>query len=209
MKFNRGQWLAHFFCLLPLCVVVFNFFQGSLTANPIQYLTIKSGRTAINLLIITLMGTPLKTIFGLSAFISIRKITGIYALFYALMHFFVFAVLDFGFRPDWMIDEIRYKPFLQIGLVGLVILIVLGITSLNSIKKVLKNFWKPVQRTVYLASGLGILHHLLAVKGDLFIPLLQFFLFAALMLLRLRFVRSRMIFHSEQLTRLNQFLLSN
>ena len=180
-----------------------------MSANPIQFLTLRSGRTSIYLLLFTLLASPMINIFGLTAFIQIRKITGLYALFYALLHFLIYVMLDFQLNFGWVLDEILNKPFLQIGLGSLLILLLLGITSLNLIKRLLKSNWKHIQRLVYPAAGLSIIHNFMAAKGDKFIPLLQFFLFIILLILKIKAINRTVSSPPHLFKIINQFLLSS
>ena len=146
MKPNRGQIIAHFLCLLPFLVLLIAYFNDSLTANPIQSLTLSSGRTAVNLLTFTMACRPVSNLFGLNAFFKIRIITGLYAFFYAVLHFFVFIGLDFGFNWVWILDEIQQKPFIQIGLIALILLVPLTITSINKVREKMGGSWQILQR---------------------------------------------------------------
>ena len=208
MKFNRGQILANLVCQIPFYLFVIDLIIGNLTANPIQAVTLRSGSTSINLLLFTLMCTPLSRLFGLTSFIQIRKITGLYSLFYAVLHFLVFAVIDFELKINWIIEEIRYKPFLQIGLGSLTILIILGLTSIKFIKNKTKKIWKPVQRLIYLAAGLSILHNFLAAKGNILLPVFQMVIFILLMLIRIKPFMTRLVFKFKIFDKINQYLLS-
>lgn len=208
MKFNRGQILANLVCQIPFYLFIIDLFLRNLTANPIQAITLRSGRTSINLLLFTLMCTPLNNLFGLSSFIQIRKITGLYSLFYAVLHFLVFTVIDFELKINWIIEEIRYKPFLQIGLGSLTILIILGLTSIRSIKNKTKKLWKPIQRLIYIAAGLSILHNFLAAKGNITLPVIQMVFFILLMLIRLKPFSSRLLFKFKIFDKINQCLLT-
>ena len=209
MKLNRGQLLTHIFSLMPVLLTLVDISNGNLSANPIQFLTLRSGRTSIYLLLFTLLASPMINIFGLTAFIQIRKITGLYALFYALFHFLIYVMLDFQLNFSWVIDEISNKPFLQIGLGSLLILLLLGITSLNLIKRSLKRNWKHIQSLVYPAAGLAIIHNFMAAKGDKFIPLLQIFIFTILLILKIKAINRTVTFTPLIFNKINQFLLSN
>ncbi len=132
----------------------------------------RTGRTAITLLVLSLACTPIRNFFGLTSFLKIRKTLGLFAFLYAALHFTIFAVLDYQLNLAWIMDEIRIKPFIQIGLAALVLLIPLAITSINSFQKRLGKTWKALHRIVYLAVVLVVFHYLLAVKGDTIKPLI-------------------------------------
>lgn len=185
MKPTRGQIIAHFLCLLPFLVLLIAFYNDSLTANPIQALTLRSGRTAVNLLMFTMACRPLSNLLGLSAFFKIRVITGVYAFFYALLHFLVFAGLDFGFNLEWILEEIQQKPFIQIGLLALILLFPLAVTSINKVRKKMGGSWRVLHRIVYFISLLAIIHYLMASKGDILLPIIYGLILSILLLFRL------------------------
>lgn len=185
MKRTQGQYITHALCLVPLLYLAADYYLTGLTANPIQAATLVTGRTALNLTLLTFACSPIKDLFHLSAMIPIRKTLGLYAFFYATLHFLIFAGLDFEFNFQWIIEEIRFKPFIQIGLAALVLLIPLAVTSINLLRKKLGKYWGYLHKTVYLVGILVIIHFLQASKGDIGVPLVYAAVFIFLMLLRL------------------------
>jgi sulfoxide reductase heme-binding subunit YedZ len=208
MKITRGQIFTHILCLLPISILIAGYFRNALTANPIQSLTLRSGHTAVNLLMLTLACRPLSNIFGFTALMKIRVILGIYAFFYALFHFLVFAGLDFEFNLDWIWEEIRFKPFIQIGLASLVLLIPLAITSTMSIRKRMGKTWQLLHRLAYVAAALSVLHYLMASKGDFIIPAVYGAVLVILLILRLLpFNKIKLKSQPQWLSNINRFLL--
>ena len=137
MKLTRIQIIVNLLSLLPAIITGFLLIQGSLSANPIQTVTVITGRTAIYLLIFSLFCTPLNNIFKMSVFIRIRKNVGLYAFYYSLVHFLIFSVIDYELNLSWILPELTQKPFLQIGLAALTLLLTLALSSLQTIKKLL------------------------------------------------------------------------
>jgi sulfoxide reductase heme-binding subunit YedZ len=88
IRVTRIQFLCHVLCLVPLLLLVYDALNNQLTANPIREIAIRTGRTAITILLISLLSTPLNNILGLISFGSIRIILGLYAAFYASLHLF-------------------------------------------------------------------------------------------------------------------------
>jgi sulfoxide reductase heme-binding subunit YedZ len=208
MKITRGQIFTHILCLLPISILIAGYFRNALTANPIQSLTLRSGHTAVNLLMLTLACRPLSNIFGFTALMKIRVILGIYAFFYALFHFLVFAGLDFEFNLDWIWEEIRFKPFIQIGLASLVLLIPLVITSTMRIRKSMGKTWQFLHRLAYVAAALSVLHYLMASKGDFIIPAVYGAVLVILLILRLLpFNKINLKSQPQWLSNINRFLL--
>jgi sulfoxide reductase heme-binding subunit YedZ len=187
MKFQitRIQFLCHILCLLPFLFLVYGALNNQLTANPIREIAIRTGRTAITILLISLLSSPLNNIFGLSSFSSIRRTLGLYAVFYALLHFANFIGLDYSFDWGEIILVIQKQIFLIIGLIAFALLIPIAITSLPNLQSSLGKWWKRLHQLVYLAALLAILHFFLAVKANNLLPLITLFSFLILMALRI------------------------
>lgn len=208
MKFTRGQLITIVLCLIPFIWIVYASQTNALSANPIQDATLRTGRNAILLLWLSLVCTPLRNLFGLSALIPIRKILGLFSFFSALLHFLIFAVLDYELNPNWIQAEFQQKPFLRIGLIALITLLLLAMTSFRSIQKKMKKWWQRLHRLVYPLSILVIWHYYLASKGDIIIPLVYTVVLIILILLRLPPLSKISISSKPRwLREVNQFLL--
>ena len=209
MKPTRGQLIAAILCLMPLAFLLVEWRNGSLSANPIEALTQRTGRTAVILLLASLACTPLRKLLGLSALLPVRKTLGLAAFGYAALHFLVFAGLDFEFNLNWILPEIRQKFFIQIGLIALALLIPLAATSMRRLQRSLGRVWGQLHRLAYLIMALVLWHYYLASKGDILLPLIYLVIFAILMLFRIPPLSKISIGRKPRvLQRLNQFLLS-
>ena len=173
IQITRIQFLCHILCLLPLIFLIYSAFNNQLTANPVREIAIRTGRTAITILLISLLITPLYNILGLSSFSSIRRLLGLYAAFYALLHFANFIGLDYSFDWSEIYKTISQQTFLLIGLVAFLLIIFLTITSLPNLQRSLGLAWKRIHRLVYLAAPLIILHFFLAVKANFLLPIIS------------------------------------
>jgi sulfoxide reductase heme-binding subunit YedZ len=200
MKPTRGQIFTSILCLLPISLLGIYFFSDQLTANPIQALTLQTGRISIYLLLLTLICSPIRNLTQLSALMPIRKTLGLFSFFYALSHFLVFIILDYQLHWEWIQQEIGSKPFLQIGLLAVTILFFLAVTSFRNIQKNLGKKWSVIHKLVYPATGLVIIHIFLTAKGDYSFPIQLSILFSTLMILRL------LPFKNKQAQRLPSFL---
>jgi methionine sulfoxide reductase heme-binding subunit len=190
-RFSRLQILAHLGALLPLAWLSWDYFQGNLSVNPIQDITLRTGKAALVLLVLSLACTPANTYFGWRQALSIRRALGLYAFGYAFTHFLIFIGLDYGF--DWALLrlEIVEKPYVWVGSAALSILFILAITSTNGWKKRLGKSWKRLHRLVYPAAVLVIVHFawvkkgdILALQGDIVQPLLFGLLVVTLLVAR-------------------------
>jgi methionine sulfoxide reductase heme-binding subunit len=178
-------------------VLVYDFFTNNLTANPIEAATQRSGNIALALLTACLACTPLDILFDFPAVLPLRKTLGLYAFFYAALHLLIYT-FDYGFDWHVILASLWQKPFIFVGLLAFLILLVLAITSFKWwIIKLGKN-WKMLQRLVYAAGLLVVLHNAWALKVDFFKlrgniqqPLTYGLLILILLVLRLPPVRAR------------------
>ena len=183
-------------CLVPAGILAVMFAQGQLGPNPIQILERRTGDIALALLLISLSFTPIRVITGFNRGVKYRRITGLYAFYYAAAHFLVYLGLDYGFDFALVWQTILQTRYLWFGGVALLILTTMAITSTDGWKLRLRRNWRRIHRLVYLASLLALIHFALAKKGDLLhlsgeelFPFLGLVVWAVLMIVRLPPVR--------------------
>jgi sulfoxide reductase heme-binding subunit YedZ len=188
--------LVHLLGLLPLASLGLAALTGGLSVNPIQDIEQRLGRAALYLLLASLSVTPLTSLSGWRALPPRRRALGLYAFLYASLHFFTFAVIDYGFDLPEILRLIGEKPFILAGFAAGLLLLLLAATSINRVMRRLGKRWKELHRLVYPAGMLVILHYAWAKKGSLFElsgdilqPLLLGLLLLVLLFLRLPAVR--------------------
>ena len=185
-------------CLIPLGLLVWRGFTGGLTANPIEYITHRTGDWTLRFLLIALAVTPLRRLTGWAALASFRRMFGLFAFFYVVLHFSTYLVLDFFFAFDLILDDIVERRYVTAGFTGFVLLIPLAVTSTQSmIRRLGGRRWRRLHRLVYLAATAGVVHYLWLVKIDIRPPLIYAAILAALFGVRLWFrfanKRSRLV----------------
>lgn len=164
--------------------------SGGLTVNPIQELTQRTGKYALAFLLLCLACSPLNSLVGFRSAIKVRRALGLYAFFYASLHFSIFLVLDYGLDFALIEEAVFKKRFALVGFSAFVILTILAVTSTRGWKKRLGKKWKWLHRSVYLAGSLVIVHYIWAVKADIRVPLLYGFVLLILLSLRMQRVRN-------------------
>lgn len=181
--------LAHAGALTPLALLIWNFFHDQLTANPIQYITFRTGKTALVLLVLALACTPLNVLFGLKQAVALRKPFGLYAFLYAALHFLTFVGLDYQFDPELLKEAIFKKRYALVGFAAFLALLPLAVTSTRGWMRRLGKNWKRLHRLVYLAALLAVVHFVWLVKSDVREPLAYGAGVIVLLALRLKPVR--------------------
>ncbi|HUV89519.1 MAG TPA: protein-methionine-sulfoxide reductase heme-binding subunit MsrQ [Anaerolineae bacterium] len=190
LKAHWLQILTHVGALLPLAILAWDYAQNQLTANPIREITIRTGRSAIVLLLLSLACTPIYTLFGFAPVLRLRRPLGLYAFLYAGLHGLTFVGLDYGFDLVLIGQELLQKRFVQVGVLAFLILVPLAITSTRGWVARLGKNWKRLHRLVYLAALLAGVHFLWAVKANVRVPLLYGAVLAVLLVARIPAVQN-------------------
>jgi sulfoxide reductase heme-binding subunit YedZ len=189
LKKYRLQILTHVGALIPMVRLVWHAVNGNLSVNPIQDATLRTGRPALVLLVLTLSITPLNTVFGFRQLLRIRRWLGLYAFFYASVHFIIFIGLDYGLDIELLKEAIFEKPYALVGFATGLILLALALTSTKGWMRRLGRWWKRLHKFIYLAAVLAVVHFLWLVKSDIRVPLLYGAIVILLLAIRIPQVR--------------------
>ena len=175
-------------CLMPLLLIIGDLFEitGTLGANPIENMQDRFGIWGLRFIVTVLMISPLRSITGFTWITQFRRMIGLYAFFYVLMHFLVWLLLEQSLLMSAIIEDIATRPFITIGFIALLILLALASTSTMKIRKKMGNSWVRLHSSIYLASILGVWHFWWQVKKDITEPLIYAIIISILLLYRLR-----------------------
>jgi sulfoxide reductase heme-binding subunit YedZ len=182
------RWLhaaVHLGALVSLLVLVAQYGLGGLSVDPIRDVELRTGRTALTCLVLSLACTPLSLVTGWRAVRGLRRPVGLYAASYVGLHFLAFAAWDYGLQFGLIWLDLRSNRFLQVGLAALAIVAVLAVTSLRPLVRRMGRAWKWVHRLAYAAGLLAALHFYWAVKADRRVPILYGAIVVLLLVLRL------------------------
>jgi sulfoxide reductase heme-binding subunit YedZ len=144
--------------LLPLLINVWLAAQDKLGANPIESLTRSSGDWTLYFLTLTLTITPLRRLSGQNWLQALRRMLGLFAFFYACLHFTTFVWFDHFFDLAEIGRDVWKRPFITVGFAALVLLIPLAVTSTHAMQRRLGRRWSQVHRLVYGVALLALLH---------------------------------------------------
>ena len=159
-------------CFIPLGLLGFNAYTDNLGANPIEVITRSTGTWTLVFLLLTLAVTPLRKLSGWQGLIKLRRMLGLYAFFYACLHFTTYVWLDQFFDWQGMIQDVVKRPFITAGLTSFMLLIPLALTSTTGMIRRLGKHWQALHRLVYLIALGGVVHYLWLVKADRRQPLI-------------------------------------
>jgi sulfoxide reductase heme-binding subunit YedZ len=170
--------------LVPLAWLLcgaFNLFGESLGADPVKKLEHEFGKTALNFLLLTLLVTPVKNLAGLPQVLRLRRMLGLFAFFYVVLHFTVYLVLDLELNFRTLFADIAKRPYITIGFAALLLLIPLAVTSTNRMMRRLGRRWQKLHRLIYVIAVLGVWHFYWQVKRDVREPLIYAAILAVLL----------------------------
>jgi methionine sulfoxide reductase heme-binding subunit len=159
-----GVFLA---CLVPAGQLVYNAFTDNLGANPIEAITRFTGSWALIFLLATLSVTPLRKISRWNDLIKFRRMLGLFAFFYALLHFTTYIVLDHFFDFQVIVKDIYKRPYVTAGFTAFVLMIPLAITSTSGMIRRLGRRWQQLHYAVYLVAIAAVVHFYWLVKADI------------------------------------------
>jgi sulfoxide reductase heme-binding subunit YedZ len=164
---SRIPWkiVAWIVCLAPLATLGYRAATDGLGANPISFVTNWLGDWTLRLVLASLAMTPLRILFGLSWPLAFRRLLGLFAFFYASLHFSVWIVLDHFFDWRQMSADILKRPYITVGMTALTLMIPLAATStVAAIRRLGGKNWQRLHRLAYVIGICGVLHYLWLAK---------------------------------------------
>ncbi|MFC1847408.1 sulfite oxidase heme-binding subunit YedZ [Chloroflexota bacterium] len=189
-RINVIRIVVHIAAALPLIILIWDFTQGNLTANPIQEIQLRTGTIAINLLMLSFACTPISILTGFKQVLSLRAPLGIYAFIYALLHFINFLGIDYGFNLVLIREDLLEKRYAIAGFASFILLLLLASTSIKQLRQRLGKKWRRLHWLVYPAVTLAVTHYLWQAKADIRPPLIYGGVLVILIAIRLPVVRT-------------------
>ena len=179
-----------FLSSIPFIIIIAKIFLDQLGPEPIKEITHHTGEWTLLFLVFTLSMSPLKRFTNLNIWISIRRMLGLFAFFYASIHMLSYVGLDYRFDFEPLINDVLKKKFVFIGFSAWLLLIPLAITSSDKMVRLLKQNWKKLHKLIYVISIFGVLHFIWLSKTIFFKPLIFLIILIILLLFRINFSKS-------------------
>lgn len=171
--------------VLPVVYMINGVLSDMLGANPIEKLLHLSGFWTLTFLMITLVVSPVRKLSGWNKVIKFRRMLGLFAFFYALLHFLIYLTLDRQLNWPEIVEDISKRPYITVGFTALLLLIPLAVTSTKGWMSRLGKRWQKLHRLVYIITLAGIIHFWWLVKKDISEPLIFAAIFGGLMIFRI------------------------
>lgn len=159
-------------CLAPLAAIIWPFLRGYTLANPLEFIQHGTGDWTLRFLVITLTITPLRQLLRMPELIRFRRMLGLFAFFYACLHFTTYLGFDkiFDLREIW--KDVYKRPFITVGFLAFTLLIPLAITSTAGwIRRLGGRRWRILHRAIYISAACGVIHYYWLVKSAVIRPL--------------------------------------
>jgi sulfoxide reductase heme-binding subunit YedZ len=177
-------------CLTPAGLLIWRAFTDGLGANPIEFITLRTGFWTLVLIMVTLAVTPVRRVTGWHRIIQFRRMLGLFAFFYATLHFLTYVTLDLFFDFSAVAADIVKRPYITVGFTAFLLLVPLALTSTKgSIRRLGRN-WLRLHRLLYVSAALAVLHFYWkkSAKSDIAEPLIFAGILAVLLLFRVIYV---------------------
>lgn len=156
--------------LTPFLWLAYRAYQGNLGINPAETLQLDTGGWALNFLITTLAITPIRRLTGWNRLIQYRRMLGLFAFFYASLHFLTYLVLDQYFAFGEMLRDVAKRPFITAGFLAFVLMIPLALTSTKGWIRRLGRRWQMLHRLIYVSGVAAAIHYVWKVKVAVGLP---------------------------------------
>ena len=171
--------------LVPLAILALDFWRDALGANPLEFFTRTTGMLTLIFLTLSLAVTPVRKLTGYNFLSHFRKMLGLYAFFYGLVHLLAYVWFDHFFDPAAIVADTLKRPFVTLGMASFFLMVPLAATSTNAaIKRMGAARWKMLHRLAYAAAIAGVAHYWLLVKVIDTVPLAFAVVITVLLLMR-------------------------
>lgn len=162
-------------CITPFALVLLRAFGVgglSLGANPVAELIDTLGKTALNILLVTLAVSPLRRLTKWNALVVFRRMLGLFSFFYLCLHFTAYAVLDLRLAWSTIFVDVTQRPYTVAGMLALLLMIPLAVTSTRGFQRRLKRNWSRIHMSTYVVGVLAVTHYVWQTRLDLLEPLI-------------------------------------
>ena len=183
---SRIKPIIFVFLLLPSLIWTYQFVVGSLGVNPIEKLMHSLGEFALRLIIATLLLSSLAQFKYFRSLQMVRRMIGLFAFYYVLLHLTTYVVLDHYFNWKFLLKDVLKRPFITLGFISFLLLVPLALTSTKAmVKKLTYKVWKNIHKLIYVVAPLATMHFFLLTKADKKEPMIYLLIIFILLVWRI------------------------
>ncbi|HEV8428536.1 MAG TPA: protein-methionine-sulfoxide reductase heme-binding subunit MsrQ [Pyrinomonadaceae bacterium] len=158
--------------LIPLVLLLWDLYHKRVGPNPLEFATRTTGMLTLVFLSLTIAVTPFRKIFGINSLVKVRRMLGLFAFFYGVLHLLTYVWFDRFFNLISVVQDVGRRPFILAGMIAFVLMVPLAVTSTNKmVKRLGGKRWAVLHRLVYLSAIAGVVHFWMLVKSDIRLPL--------------------------------------
>jgi methionine sulfoxide reductase heme-binding subunit len=158
--------------VVPLALLLWDVYRDRVGANPLEYATRTTGMLTLVFLTLTLAVSPLRQVFKRNGLIKFRRMLGLFAFFYGLLHLLTYVAFDRYFNLRTVPADVWARPFIAVGMLAFFLMFPLAVTSTTKmVKRLGGKTWRTLHRLVYVAAIAGVIHFWLLVKSDTRLPI--------------------------------------
>jgi len=201
-NFTLLQIAAHLGSWIPLVLLMWDYWRGNLGPDIIREATLRTGKVALVLLVLSLACTPVNILLRYRPALKLRRPLGLYSFMYASIHFAIFIGVDYFFNFSLIKDALLDKRYALAGLGAGLILLILAITSTNAWKRRLGKIWTHLHKLVYVAGVLAVVHFIWLVKQGVLEPWIWAGILVSLLVIRIKPIKQ---FVSERNQKIDKF----
>ncbi|MBO9489195.1 protein-methionine-sulfoxide reductase heme-binding subunit MsrQ [Endozoicomonas sp. G2_1] len=176
--------VIHLAALIPLVYTYYLAIIDQLGGDPVEAILHFTGIGALNILLLSLLISPLAKRFKQAYILQTRRLVGLYAFAYALFHILSFLFFEVQFNWQLFVDEIIQRPYITVGMLAFTVLLLLAVTSVSALKRKMGKRWQQLHNWVYPAAILAAVHFYWSVKSELIEPSIYLVMVAVLLALR-------------------------
>lgn len=187
-KFWNGRYakpITFVLCLVPLAILAWRWETNGLGINRIETVARYTGNWTIRFLLLSLCITPLKRLPGQSGMIRLRRMIGLFAFFYGVLHALHYYALDVQWNTEIMMEDLTTRRFFIAGMTALALMVPLALTSFNrAIRWMGGKRWQLLHRLAYVSAAAGVIHFFWQGKAALWTPIYYGLFLGVLLLYR-------------------------
>jgi methionine sulfoxide reductase heme-binding subunit len=161
---KTAKTLVFLACATPAVWLAVRTLTGRLGINPVEDLELTTGIWALRFLVFTLLVTPVRRVTGWNRIIQYRRMLGLFAFFYASVHFAIYIGVDQFFAFEFILKDVAKRPFITMGFTAFVLMIPLAVTSTKGWIRRLGRRWQVLHRLIYVSGACAAIHYLWKVK---------------------------------------------
>lgn len=176
--------VIHLAALIPLVYTYYLAIIDQLGGDPVEAILHFTGIGALNILLLSLLISPVAKRFKQAYLLQTRRLVGLYAFTYALFHILSFLFFEVQFNWQLFVDEIIQRPYITVGMLAFTVLLLLAVTSVSALKRKMGKRWQQLHNWVYPAAILAAIHFYWSVKSELIEPSIYLVMVAVLLALR-------------------------